>query len=134
MSRSILRVLSALWVAAGATMLAAPISFYRLTPGVAMMGPYNVHFIRDVGLAFFASGCVTLAGTQQRDRALVIAGAAWPGLHALFHIQIWAHRGFPFDRIAGFDATAVVIPAVLAVILARQLPASTLWSGQELIR
>ena len=41
-----------------------------------------------------------------------------PLLHALFHIQIWSHRGFSLDGIAAFDFGAVIAPAFLAAALA----------------
>jgi hypothetical protein len=100
---------------------ADPHGFYERTPGLAMMGPYSVHFIRDVGLAFVASGVATTFGAWRRNRSLAIAGAGWPFLHALFHIQIWSHRGFPLDAIAAFDFIAVIAPAFLAVALAWRL-------------
>ncbi len=121
MSRALLLIIGALWVATGVVVFAAPYSFYELTPGVAMMGPYSVHFIRDVGLAFAASGAVSCVGAWRRDRRLALAGTVWPFLHGLFHIQIWAHRGFPFDGIAAFDAAAVSLPAFAAATLAWRL-------------
>ena len=87
-----------------------------------MMGPYSVHFIRDVGLAFVAAGLATTFGAWRRNRNLAFAGTGWPFLHALFHIQIWSHRGFPFDSIAAFDFIAVIAPAFFAVMLAAKLP------------
>lgn len=111
-----------LWVATGVSIFADPQGFYDRTPGLAMMGPYSVHFIRDVGLAFIAAGTATVVGAWQCNRQLALAGAGWPFLHALFHLQIWSHRGFPFDAIAAFDVIAVIAPAFLAVILAAKLP------------
>ena len=134
MNRAGLSVIGALWVTTGVVLLVAPRIFYDVTPGVAMMGPYSVHFIRDVGLAFIASGAVTVAGARRSDRVLVLAGVAWPVLHALFHLQVWAHRGFPFDVIAAFDAVAVVLPAQLAMVLAWRAPLADAATRQELLR
>ena len=134
MNRAGLSVIGALWVTTGVVLLVAPRTFYDVTPGVAMMGPYSVHFIRDVGLAFIASGAVTLAGARRSDRVLVLAGVAWPVLHALFHLQVWAHRGFPFDVIAAFDTVAVVLPALLAMVLAWRVPLADAAKRQELLR
>lgn len=118
MIRAVLLATGGLWAATGGAIFVDPRSFYDLTPGVAMMGPYNLHFIRDVGLGFLASGVITAAGAWRHDRRLVLAGSFWPFLHALFHIQIWSHRGFPLDAIAAFDAIAVIVPPWLAVALA----------------
>jgi hypothetical protein len=117
----VLLILSLLWIATGIYVFAAPRAFYDATPGLSMMGPYSVHFIRDVGLAFLASGLTTLIGTLRRNSLSALLGTTWPGLHALFHIQIWMHRGFPFDSILAFDVAAVISPAGLAVVLAWRL-------------
>lgn len=119
--RAALLALGLLWMATGVSIFADPHGFYDRTPGLAMMGPYSVHFIRDVGLAFFAAGTATLAGAWLFDRRFALAGASWPCLHALFHLQIWSHRGFPFDGIAAFDLSLVIAPAILAVVLAGRL-------------
>ncbi|MBB6229530.1 hypothetical protein FHS79_003733 [Polymorphobacter multimanifer] len=95
----------------GGTIFAGPHGFYDRTPGLAMIGPYSMHFIRDVGLAFVAGGATLAIGAWLRNRSLALAGTAWPVLHALFHIQIWAHRGLAFDAIAGL-CTAVTNQAI----------------------
>lgn len=109
--RYVLIVLGAVTLLTGPYILFAPQTFYENTPGLSMMGPFSLHFIRDVGLAFFASGACVLTGAIRRERSLAVAGALWPFLHGLFHIQIWIHRGAPFDHIATFDFFAVIIPA-----------------------
>jgi hypothetical protein len=111
-----LLVLGALWCLTGTFAFAQPELFYSLVPGLASMGAYNMHFVRDVGLAFFASGAALLWGTWHREKAMALAGASWPFLHALFHLQVWAHRGFPLDLVFAFDLLAVMAPAVLAVV------------------
>ncbi|MBC7636398.1 MAG: hypothetical protein H7251_12425 [Acetobacteraceae bacterium] len=119
--RGVLLGIGLLWVATGVSIVADPPGFYDRTPGLVMMGPYSVHFIRDVGLAFIAAGTATVVGAWQYNRRLALAGAGWPFLHTLFHLQIWSHRGFPIDGIAAFDFIAVIAPAFLAVMLAARL-------------
>lgn len=134
MSRSLLIIFGLLWVATGVSIFANPHGFYDRTPGLAIMGPYNVHFIRDVGLAFVSAGICTAFGAWRRIRSLVFAGIGWPVLHALFHIQVWSHRGFPFDAIAAFDFIAVMAPAFLAVMLAWRLADNDPLLGKALSR
>jgi len=131
MSRSILIVMGLLWVATGELIFADPHSFYERTPGLAIMGPYSVHFIRDVGLAFVAAGTATAFGAWHYNRSLSFAGTGWPALHALFHVQIWSHRGFPLDHIAAFDLVAVIAPALLVAMLAARLTGKELPKTQE---
>ena len=99
-------------------MLVAPETFYWRTPGVALTGPYNSHFVRDAALAFLCSGGAIGWGAAIWSRPLMIAGAAWPAAHALFHLQIWVARGCAPDRVAFFDWIGVIAPAALAFGLA----------------
>ena len=99
----------------------APHHFYETIPGLRVMGPFNIHLVGDVGLAFAGSGACLFWGAWKRNRAVAICGAIWPVLHALFHVQIWFHRGLPFDSIAAFDWVAVIPPAVVALVSACRL-------------
>ena len=40
----------------GFVMLGAPAAWYAAVPGVAATGPFNAHFIRDVGVAYETGG------------------------------------------------------------------------------
>lgn len=120
--------LGALNVVTGLYILAAPGAFYDNTPGLALMGPFNPHFVRDVGLAFLASGSAVALGAWRRVWAAAMAGAIWPSLHGLFHIQIWAHRGLPFDEAFAFDLVAVIAPAAAAFVLAARRVEWAIWN------
>ena len=124
MIRMILISFGLIWVLTGITIFVDPMRFYEMVPGLKLMGPFNVHFIRDVGLAFVASGGTLGWGSYRSARGLVYAGIAWPSLHALFHIQIWEHRGYPFDVIFAFDLALVISPPLLALLLARKMAMS----------
>jgi len=108
--------LGVLWILTGILIFADPMSFYEIVPGLKLMGPFNMHFILDVGLAFVASGGALAWGAYVSAQRLVYAGLAWPSLHALFHIQIWSHRGFVLDGIFAFDLVAVIGPPLLAAL------------------
>ena len=114
MSRNTLFVIAVLNLLTAFVIFFAPQTFYDLTPGLDLMGPFSIHFIRDVALAFLASAGAMAWGAWHRERNVAISGAAWPFLHALFHIQIWGMRGFPFDFIFFFDVGAVIVPAFVA--------------------
>lgn len=115
----ILFMLAAYFFLTGLYLLFAPMHFYSNVPGVSSMGPFNLHFIRDVGLVFIASGGAIAYGVQQGVKSTAVAGACWPFLHALFHLQIWAGmRGFAMDFITLSDFVGVIIPGVLALYLA----------------
>ncbi len=116
MIRAGLSALALAWVLTGLFILLSPEAFYGLVPGLSAMGPFNSHFIRDVGLAFLASGALLGWGTHKLAGSIALAGLLWPMLHAAFHLQVWSHRGFPFDFIFAFDLTAVIAPPALALV------------------
>ena len=99
-----------------------PVQFYENTPGVAMMGPFSIHFMRDVALAYLAGALILAWALRAHDRRLAIAGAVWFVLHGLFHIQIWLMRGVPFDIITASDFAGVILPAALLVWAASRFP------------
>ena len=130
MSRVSLLVFGAAWILTGIYIFLLPNAFYAAVPGLSLMGPFSIHFIRDVALAFLASGGAVVWGAWRHDRAVASAGVAWPGLHALFHVQIWGARGFPLDHIFLFDLAAVMAPALLAIWAAARLkPTSATGAG-----
>jgi hypothetical protein len=119
--RVLLVVLGLLHIANGLHMLIAPADWYATIPGVTMTGPFNPHFILDIGMAFVASGAGLVLGARNAPGAamLAAAGATWPALHALIHISGWLMHGFPSDsRIAVSEAVGVVGLAALGVALA----------------
>ena len=64
------------YVLIGFYLMVFPLGFYENAPGVSETGPYNMHFIRDVGFAFHRErvGCglraapATKAGDHPRHR------------------------------------------------------------------
>ena len=103
----------------GVVMWAWPLAWYEATPGVAMTGPFNLHFVRDIALIHAVSGLAILHGIRLRSRDVLITGIAWPALHASYHAVMWIGRGVPFDLIALVNLGAIQIPAwtTLALIL-----------------
>lgn len=97
----------------GVVMLIDGSNWYASVPGVTETGPYNGHFIRDIGVAFLAAG-LALAATAWRLRywPAGAAGAAFLGGHALIHLaEIIAGH----DHHTLTDLAFVVLPAALAV-------------------
>ena len=113
--------LSGLFMLTGVYLLFLPMHFYENVPGVAGMGAFNLHFIMDAGLAFLASGALVFWGTRRKNAALIMAGALWPSLHAILHLQMWVMRGFVLDVVAFSDFFGLVLPAAL-----------TMWAGWKL--
>ena len=126
MARVLVLLMGVNYVILSVYIFAAPQHFYDTIPGVAMMGPFNLHFIRDAGLAFLATGGALLWGGWNYVRSTAMAGAAFVCLHALFHIQIWIARGAPFDIVTWTNLFLIQAPAWLALYGALKLRAPRL--------
>jgi len=100
----------------GLTMLTVGPRWYALVPGVTDTGPYNGHFIQDIGIAFLIAG-LALAATAWRPALWPagLAGASFLAGHALLHLAglVAGHA-----HHAAFDLAVIVVPAALAVITA----------------
>ncbi len=114
MKRVILIAIAAISILTASYIWFLPNTFYENTPGLSLMGPFSIHFMRDVALAFLACGFILAWGAWRLNREVAVAGATWLAFHSLFHVQIWGMRGFPFDSIFAFDLVAVIAPGLLA--------------------
>ena len=119
--RALLLLLGVLHLANGAAMLITPMNWYEAVPGVTGTGPFNHHFVLDIGMAFVASGGLLASGARAGLSAasFAAAGAVWPILHALIHIAGWLTSGFPSQpQVAFSEVVGVVALAVLGGALA----------------
>lgn len=119
----IVRVLLVLFgfgnLANGLFMLLAPDQWFASVPGVPV--PFNPHFVEDIGMAYIASGAGLALGARagRTSAVLACAGAAWPVLHALIHIDGWLMHGLPADaQTAMSEVVGVVGLATLGAVLA----------------
>src|SRR5262245_56268474 len=101
--RRVLAAISALLGAAnGLWMLFAGAAWYATVPGVTRTGPYNPHFVQDIGAAFLVAGLAL--GTRAWRPHLwpaAVAGAAFLSVHALIHVSdiLQGHVESPFRDI-----------------------------------
>ncbi|ONF96839.1 hypothetical protein [Sphingomonas jeddahensis] len=100
-------------------MLAAPARWYFAVPGVTTTGPFNQHFVRDIGLIFVLIGAAMLSGAllPAQRVALWSASGLWLASHALFHLWEVSVGICGPDAIAR-DFPAVTLPALGAIALA----------------
>lgn len=109
-------------VANGIYMLVSPESWYFAVPGVTTTGPFNQHFIRDIGLIFLFLGGAFLIGAARPNLRVEFWGAStiWLAGHALFHFWEVAVGICSASAIAR-DFPAVSLPAIIGAGL-------TLWA------
>ena len=105
-------------LANGLFMLAAPEAWYFAVPGVTTTGPFNQHFLRDIGLIFLFIGAAFLTGaTLPRYRAVLwTAPTLWLWGHALFHFWEVA-VGICGPSALVRDFPAVTLPALIGTAL-----------------
>jgi hypothetical protein len=102
----------------GLTMLAAPVNWYAMVPGVVDTGPFNPHFVRDIGVAYFVTGgSLVWLAKWPAARPAAQAGAAFLVLHAAVHLWDVA-TGREHAHQLLFDAPTVFLPPVLALWVA----------------
>lgn len=109
----------------GAYMLVSPAGWYFAVPGVTTTGPFNQHFIRDIGIIFLFLGAAFLIGAARPGYRVVLWGGAalWLSCHALFHFWEVA-VGICGASALARDFPAVTLPALLALGL-------TFWAQRE---
>ena len=102
----------------GLYMLYTPANWYFAVPGVTTTGPFNQHFIRDIGLIFLFIGTAFLAGAMlPRQRLLLWAlPTLWLCSHAFFHFwEVAVGICMPADLVRDFPA--VTTPAIIGILL-----------------
>lgn len=102
----------------GIFMLASPETWYFAVPGVTSTGPFNQHFLRDIGLIFVLIGTGFLYGAARPGSRVLLwsVGAIWLSGHALFHFWEVA-VGICGPEVLPRDFPAVTLPALIAVAL-----------------
>jgi hypothetical protein len=111
-------IIGILLAANGLAMLALPQAWYGAVPGVAETGPFNPHFVRDIGCAYLVAGGALLGfAWDRRWRAAALAGGVFLALHALVHLWDW---------VAGREALDHLVQDIPAVFV---LPALALWTA-----
>jgi len=105
-------------IANGVFMLVALADWYVAVPGVTATGPFNQHFLRDIGLIFLLLGGAFLVGAAQPHLrvALWAAPSIWLTGHALFHLWEVA-VGICSPSVIPRDFPAVTLPAIIGTAL-----------------
>ena len=113
----ILGLLLALFLAGnGLVMLAFPASRYEAVPGVTGTGPFNRHFVNDIGAAFLVAGLGTgWAAWRPEGWPALVAGTGFVALHALIHLAeaVGGHGMHALQR----DLIGVFVPAIVGLLL-----------------
>jgi hypothetical protein len=113
MRREIAAILAILNIGNGLAMLFDGSFWFETVPGAMETGPFNPHFVQDIGAAFLIAGLALAARAWQPAWwPAAVAGAGFLAAHGLIHLvaMIAGH-----DHHAAFDLFAVVLPSALAL-------------------
>ena len=103
----------------GLWMLVAPESWYHHLPaGVPDTGPFNHHFVQDIGAAYATVGAAFAAAAARpvARRAVLSAAALFFTLHAAIHVvDLFTGRLDPGHW--GLDLPGVFLPAIILLVL-----------------
>jgi hypothetical protein len=105
---------NALW------MLADPLRWYHDLPAaVPDTGPFNAHFVRDIGCAFLAAGVALLWAAFVRPwrTPLVTTAALFIAAHGVLHVFDTARGAVPSDHW-WLDLPGVYLPSVVLAFAA----------------
>jgi len=109
----------------GLAMLFAGLWWYGVVPGVTATGPYNPHFVRDIGAAYLVVGA-SLAAFAVRPREAwpaVAAAAGFLTLHAGIHVFDAACGTKPLADVTR-DFGGIYLPALITLAFALRKPAT----------
>ena len=117
MRKIVTGILIFILVGNGLFMLVAPEAWYHFIPTVPFTGPFNSHFVRDIGCAYLVCGLamVWLARDPVRGGAAALLATLFQSLHAGTHL---------WDLAAGRADLIHVLQDIPAVFV---VPALMLW-------
>jgi hypothetical protein len=116
MQRWIAAIIAVFNVFNGLAMLFAGQTWWAHMPSAQETGPFNPHFVQDVGAAFLAAGlALGIRAWRPEYWPTAVAGSTFLALHALIHLAMIAGGRHGY---ATSDLVSVIIPAMLALYAA----------------
>ena len=102
---------------AGVGIFLFPETFFALL--ASYYGEYNLHFVKDAGLAFLASGVLLLLSNrhQYQEFAYTLGGALFVLLHGAFHAQMLLMGMVSTLSDLAFEFALNLLPALLVLWL-----------------
>jgi hypothetical protein len=118
-------VVAVLFTGQGLFMLVQPEIWYQSLPSVPHTGPLNVHFVRDIGAAYLASGFAILLGMWRSSwrTPAAIPAFIFIGLHAVLHLIEWGHDHPASSHEGWMDRIGLYAPALFLLYW--------MWIGRE---
>jgi len=90
-------------------MLAVPVNWYAMVPGVADTGPFNPHFVRDIGVGYVVTGTTRVWFAKRPAARSAAQAAAFLALHTAVHVWDVATAREHAHQLV-FDVSTVFLP------------------------
>ncbi|HAC57918.1 MAG TPA: hypothetical protein DCF73_06135 [Rhodobiaceae bacterium] len=118
LKRVVLALFALVWLINAIWMLADPADWYASIDGVSNTGPYNPHFVRDIGVAYLMLALLSGAAIRWPVHATALLGAVtlYLGLHALLHVWDIAAARLPIEHVL-VDLPGVFLPPFISAAL-----------------
>lgn len=104
----------------------APVNWYNTFPGMGLrwlpvMGPYNEHFVKDVGAMYLAMAALSVMAfvhvtNQALMRSTAVALSIFNILHLIYHVGM-LHMYGPLDAVLNMVALVLVTVCSLALAI-----------------
>lgn len=120
MGRIIAGALALLLGGNGLAMQFAGLWWYGVVPGVTATGPYNPHFVRDIGAIYLVTGlsAAWYAWKPREGWPALVAGTAFMVVHAAIHV---------FDATCGSRPVADLMRDFAPIFLPTLLMLAVVW-------
>lgn len=117
--RGLAAILAAFHGLNGLRMIFDPAGWYASVPGIEHTGPYNGHFIPDIGFIFLtaAAGFAIWAVRPRAAAAWAVMAAIWPALHGAFHMIGFTHH-MPEGLALLTETAGVILPGLIGLAIA----------------
>ena len=111
-------LMAAAFIANGLAMLFASLAWYDTVPGVPTTGPFNPHFVKDIGAVYLtcALGLGWFAWRPAQGWPAMALAATWLTLHAAVHVYDATCGASPLADI-GRDFAGVYLFAAIPLAL-----------------
>lgn len=109
-------LMAAFYAVSGIALYFSPQQTFESLP--AYYGDFNIHFVKDAGIAFFSSGLMLAFAAAKKALRLTfcLCASLFVVLHGLFHVQMIVGGMVPTDYLP-YELVQIILPASLLLVL-----------------
>jgi len=110
-------ILGLAFTTTGVFAFSCPETFFNLLGDY--YGVFNLHFVKDAGIAFFSAGCLLLISIkiQKWSVPLTLGGSLFIILHGIFHVKMLAMGMAPTALDVAKEVLIIISPSLFTALL-----------------